>query len=124
VPESSLPPEVERFIARFIDSIEQLEILLLLRRRREAWTDAGVARELRIDVHSAARRLGELAAHQLVTVHDKSYSYTLAGELDRDVDALARCYAERRVSVITFVFSQPTDRLKSFANAFRIKGGD
>jgi DNA-binding IclR family transcriptional regulator len=123
VPENSLPPEVERFIARYISSVEELEILLLLRRRRESWTDESVARELRVDRGSAARRLEGLNEQRLVERQGTAFNYSLVGDLDRDVEALARCYAERRVSVITFIFSQPTDRLKSFADAFRFKGG-
>jgi hypothetical protein len=64
-----------------------------------------VARELRIDAHSAARRLAEPT-----------------GGHDVEVDAVGRAYSERRVSVITFIFSRPTDRLRSFSDAFRIKG--
>lgn len=123
MPENSLPPEVERFIARYISSVEELEILLLLRRRRESWTDESIARELRIDRHSAARRLEGLTAQRLVEQQGSAFAYAGVGELDRDVEQLARCYSERRVSVITFIFSQPTDRLKSFADAFRFKGG-
>jgi hypothetical protein len=121
VPETNLPPDVERFLARCIDSVEQLETLLLLRRSGGEWTAESVARELRIDAHSAARRLAELAASRLLSESGRAYTYATGG-YDVEVDAVARAYSERRVSVITFIFSRPTDRLKSFSDAFRIKG--
>lgn len=120
---SGLPPEVERFIARHIRSVEMLEIVLLVRRERRAWTGEQVARELRIDPNSAAMRLEELAAGGLLRKDGGEFTYVATGEPDRDLDALARAYAERRVAVITWIVSQPTDRLRSFADAFRFRGG-
>ena len=38
-----------------------------------------------------------------------------------DRSALDRAYAERRVTVINLIFSKPIDKLRSFADAFRIK---
>jgi hypothetical protein len=104
--------------------VEQLEILLLLFRTRRAWTAEEVARELRIDPHSAARRLGELAGQRILDEERDRFSFAANGANERDVLAVSRCYAERRVSVITFIFSRPNDRLRSFADAFRIKGGN
>jgi hypothetical protein len=122
VAEGGLSNEVLRMIARHIRSVEKLEVLLLLRRSRQPWTGATVARELRIDPGSAANRLNELLAEGFVRADSEGCVYDARGELDRDVDALARTYAERRVAVITAIFSQPNETLRSFADAFRIKG--
>jgi hypothetical protein len=123
VPDSGLPPEVERIIARHVHSVEQMEILLLLRKRREPWTADATARELRIDASSAQRRLEELTEAGFLTGADGAFLYAVTGELDRDVEQLQRCYTERRVAVITAIFSRPNDRLRSFSDAFRFKGG-
>jgi hypothetical protein len=37
------------------------------------------------------------------------------------VEELAQAYADRRVSVIGLIFAKPTDKLRSFADAFRIR---
>jgi hypothetical protein len=50
------------------------------------------------------------------------YRYAPAtAEQERVVEDLARCYNERRVSVITLIYSKPRDHIRSFANAFRIR---
>jgi len=41
--------------------------------------------------------------------------------LDATVVQLARDYAERRVTVITMIFSKPVDKLRTFADAFRFR---
>ena len=122
----NLPPRVQRFVKQHIDSIEKLEVLLLLRANPgRPWTAAAVAGELRIMETSAQGRLDDLTARGLLA-HEggtpPSYRYApISGEDAQAVTELASTYAQRRVSVITFIFSQPQDRLRSFADAFRIR---
>ena len=124
--EVSLPPRVQRFIESHIDSVEKLEVLLLLRNQpARSWTAGGVAQELRIMEASAQGRLEDLCARSLVACEGgapPTYRFAPAASEDSQaVTELASTYATRRVSVITFIFSRPTDRLRSFANAFRLK---
>lgn len=115
-----------------IDSLEKLEVLLLLRNRAEReWTASAVALELRITEASAAARLGDLAASGLLVSTGETpsaavYRYSPIRSDDvRDISELAATYAERRVSVITFIFSKPQERVRGFADAFLIrKRGD
>jgi hypothetical protein len=125
---SGLPARVETFIARNIDSIEKLEVLLLLRSRAPAaFSAARVAAELRIAEGSARARLQDLSARGLArpTGSIPDYVYPTGGdpEQDADVAAVADAYAQRRVSVISFIFSNPQDKLRGFADAFRLGGG-
>jgi len=109
-----------------IDSIEKLEVLLLLRTRAEReWTASEVALELRITEASAAARLADLTSSELL-VSDKAtpptYRYSPSHSEDtRSISELATAYAERRVSVITFIFSRPQERVRGFADAFLLK---
>jgi predicted ArsR family transcriptional regulator len=128
VSEVSLPPRVQRFIELHIDSVEKLEVLLLLRNQpARTWTAASVAQELRIMEASATGRMEDLCARGLLACEGgtpATYRFAPASSEDAQaVTELASTYAQRRVSVITFIFSRPTDRLKSFANAFRLKKG-
>ena len=121
-----LPPRVQRLIAAHIDSIEKLEVLLLLRARAEQpWTAEAVSRELRISEGSATRRLADLAERGLLVLEGSStpsYRYGPSrGEDDVAVAELARSYAERRVSVISYIFSRPLETVRGFADAFRFK---
>ena len=126
--DAALPPRVQRFLEAHIESIEKLEVLLLLRNQpARIWTAGAVAQELRIMEASASGRLEDLCARGLIVCEAGTPPpYRFAPRLSEDSQAvteLAATYAQRRVSVISFIFSKPTDRLKSFADAFRLKKG-
>lgn len=109
-----------------IDSIEKLEVLLLLRSRAEReWTASEVALELRITEASSAARLADLSSSQLLVSDGgspPSYRYSPVHSEDvRSISELATTYAERRVSVITFIFSKPQERVRGFADAFLLR---
>ena len=124
-----IPKDVAQFITEYIDSLEQLEVLLLMRASAPTeWDGAAVARELRIDPGSASGRLASLAARGLLVATDEAggrYRFDpRSSELNRVVGRLADTYKERRVSVITLIFSKPSDTIRSFADAFRIRKDD
>ena len=123
--DATLPPRVQRFLLAHIDSIEKLEVLLLLRGQAgRAWNGTSVAQELRIAEESARGRLEDLCGRGLLSCEGDSYRYAPGSGTDSQaVDELASTYAQRRVSVISFIFSQPMDRIRSFADAFRLKKG-
>lgn len=123
--DANLPPRVQRFLLAHIDSVEKLEVLLLLRgQSSRAWTGAAVAQELRIAEESARHRLDDLCARGLLSCEGDAFRYAPGGGGDAQaVDELATTYSLRRVSVISFIFSQPMDRIRSFADAFRLKKG-
>jgi hypothetical protein len=120
-----IPDDVRRFLGEHIHSVEQLEVLIwLLEHPAECWTGKAVARELRIDANSAASRLEDLVSRGLAAAgrEPESFVYEPAHpERDRLVRSLARLYAERRVSIINLIFSKPVDRVRLFADAFRIR---
>jgi hypothetical protein len=122
-----IPNEIVRFIHEYIDSVEQLEVLLLLRSSApSAWTAEAVARDLRTAESSVTARLKTLHAQKLVEAataeSGTAYRYAPDGVgTDRLVGELASEYALRRVAVITLIFSKPNDAVRSFADAFRIR---
>jgi predicted transcriptional regulator len=123
---AGIPEGVRRLIAEHIHSVEQLEVLLLLRRTEgRSWTVDEVSNELVTQRDSVAERLEDLARRGfLARSGDPSprYAYESGDEArDRDVDELADSYARRRVSVISLIFSKPSDTIRSFADAFRLR---
>lgn len=123
---AALPSRVQRFLMAHIDSIEKLEVLLLLRNRTERqWTASEVALELRITEASSAARLADLASSGLLVSDRESpvaYRYSPARSDDvRDISEMAAAYSERRVTVITFIFSKPQERARGFADAFLLR---
>lgn len=123
---AALPQRVQRFLMTYIDSVEKLEVLLLLRNRAERpWTASAVALELRIAEASSTARLEDLAASALLVSNGEvpaAYRFSPTHSDDvRAISELATTYAERRVSVITFIFSKPQERVRGFANAFLLR---
>ncbi|HEX3465915.1 MAG TPA: hypothetical protein VHS78_17845 [Candidatus Elarobacter sp.] len=108
-----------------IDSVELLEVLLLLREdRARAWTAEQLSAELRSSPHSIARRLAHLQRRRLAAVESGSWRYAGAAKDDRLVRRLAELYRERPTTVIDFIFSPPSDTLQSFSDAFKVGDGD
>ena len=122
---ADLPEDVERFIAEHVDNIEQLEILLLLRSQpSREFEPREVTAELRLGPDSAPLRLAGMAAHGFLASRPDPPRYQYApdhGDKERAISQLAHCYAERRVSVITQIFSPRSDPVRSFADAFKLR---
>jgi len=118
-----IPDTIERLIAEHIHSVEQLEVLLLLRRSARAWTAEEVAAELLTHRDSVAERLEDLTGRGFASRDGERYAYA-AGDAARDraVDELAGYYARRRVTVIGLIFSKPSDTIRTFSDAFRLRG--
>ncbi|MFL5318549.1 MAG: hypothetical protein ACJ790_02760 [Myxococcaceae bacterium] len=122
---SGISEAAERLVHQHIDSVEQLEVLLLLHRTApRAWGAADVAHDLRIDQSSSKRRLEDLVSRGMVTRDGEGFSYRPSAH-DASVRALSDAYRERRVAVITLIFTKPSDPVRELADAFRInkKGG-
>jgi hypothetical protein len=126
VAESDISPAIHDFVVEHIDSVLQLEVLLLLyAHRARSYTVNDIVQELRIDANWLAGELSRLCAAGILTCSSNNppmYQYQPARkELDDAVTGLADTYAQRRVSVVSLIFNKPIDRLKSFADAFRLR---
>lgn len=102
-------------------SVEQLEVLLLLRDDAGiGWTAAAVNARLRSTQESIGRRLGLLAADGLVVRNGDEYHYE-PGKHERVVAEVAACFKSRRVAVIETIFSGDDEAARTLADAFRIR---
>lgn len=123
MPESqAFPSEVESFIAYCIDSVEQVEILLLLRSDADrSWTISELSEHLRSSRQSVSLRLTSLVAHGLVAREAMAFRYAANAKDDALVERLGVVYGERRTAVIDRIFSDRRDPMQHFANAFRLR---
>ena len=124
--DTRLSEDVKKFIVEHINSLEQLEVLLLLHRHpQQEWTAHDVSQELRIAPASAAVRLADLQTGGLVAVSEASdplYRYhPQKPDFEPTVNSLAKGYAEYRVTVINLIFSKPLDKIQTFADAFKFR---
>ena len=121
---SGLPEDVHRFLYQNIDSVEQLEVLLLLRRVADRrWTADEVARELYSHPSSILHRMSSLAGRGLLReLEPACYQYApRSTELHDTVTRVAETYRERRVAVITLIASKPIENVRAFSDAFRFR---
>lgn len=120
-----LSPAVGGLIARCLDSVESVEILLLLRRSSDTfWTAAAVSQQLGTSRETAEAKMKALldAGFLATGVQTDAHRYAPRGkELASAADELAAVYSEKRVSVINAIYSANLSRLRAFADAFKVK---
>lgn len=126
---SELTDPVRRFIADNINSVAQLEVLLLLRQDpQRAWNAEDVARSLYSGQTLIAAHLADWESRGFFAAAPDQpgcFRYAPASpELDALADGLAEAYKVRRVSVITAIYSRPVDKVRTFADAFRLRKGE
>jgi hypothetical protein len=128
---SDLPEDVRALLKAHIESYEQLETLLLLRRERyEQWTAEGLAARLRVGAQLIEPALAGLKASGLVELTGAAparFAYRPASpELDAATGRLEREYAERPILIIQLMSANAIERLRTaalhtFADAFVLK---
>jgi hypothetical protein len=116
--------EIRNFISRYIDSVEQLEILLLLRNAGDKqWTAAEINDRLQSNLSSIQSRLKGLCDLKFIMCTQNVFQYqkTKDPDMERILDKLAHVYKEKRNRIIEIIFSKPQDKLRDFSDAFRIR---
>jgi hypothetical protein len=123
------PAEIAQFIDQNIESLAQLEAILLLRGEpTRSWTTEDVAKALYITPEMAGPLLADMSrtgfAKSSPSGQPHSYSYGLTGQMDELAGRLASVYQERRVAVISLIYSKPMNKVQTFADAFRLRRED
>jgi hypothetical protein len=123
---SVLAADVERFLLDHVDSVAQLDALVLLHGRAPAELRVeAVARELGVDTAWAIRELTALADAGALGRRDHSppaFRYAPASDaLRATVDGVVRAYRERPVTVVEILMTKPSRHIRSFADAFRLR---
>ncbi|HWQ36139.1 MAG TPA: hypothetical protein VNQ79_25100 [Blastocatellia bacterium] len=121
-----IPDDVRQFILRNIDSIAQLEALLLLRGNPpEAWSVHAVAKRLYISDDETAPLLVRLCEQGFVVAESGApvqYRYQPATtELAQMIDRVAGIYSKQLVPVTRLIHSKPRTRIQEFADAFKLR---
>lgn len=119
-----LPESVQNLILTRIDSVAQLEALLLMRRRPEhAFNPDELASQLYIKPKEAAAVLATLKRRELCTESGGLYRYGPKTEdLGRQVDDLADAYREKLILVTNLIHERARKpEAQSFADVFRFR---
>jgi hypothetical protein len=119
-----IPDDLRDFIVQQIDSIAQLEALLLLRDTpHESWDSNRIAARLYINEGESARILGSLHQNGFLklSADGNSYSYACGTEeLGAMVTRLAQFYRRKLIPVTNLIHSKQK-RIQQFADAFRLR---
>jgi DNA-binding MarR family transcriptional regulator len=123
---TEFPAETEQFIGQHIESLAQLETLLALRRDPDrSWTCAELARQLYVTADVSTGIVTDLERRGFVlrdAANADSIRYRSASaETDQLIDQLDSLYHQRRVAVITQIYSKPVKKVQTFADAFRFR---
>lgn len=117
-----VPAEVREFVVRCIDTVAQLEALLLLRGPPPmAWNVPALARRLYVEENEAARLLGALVSCELAATDGSDFHYHPRDAETTDlVDRLAETYARSLVPVTKLIHERDIV-IRRFADAFKIR---
>lgn len=117
-----IPAEVRDFISARIDSIAQLEALLLLfRDHSQRWDGASIAKRLYIDPGLADDVLQKLSSRGLLVCEPQGFRFRQDDhELYRLTEALSVHYARHLIPVTNLIHNKPS-RVQEFADAFKLK---
>lgn len=124
--DEALPEPVRDLIGRCIDSIAELEALLLLHNEPESRWDVGaVSRRLYIpeaQVRKVLQRLADcgLAADEGGCWRFRCSSPQTAGA----VTELAALYSRRLIAITTLIHEKPARGIEAFARAFVLRRND
>jgi predicted ArsR family transcriptional regulator len=124
-----IPDDVRQFILDKIDSVAQLEALLLLRANpSDDWDAAEVAKRLYVDEEQARTVLARLLEEKLLaasTAEPPRFHYQpVSSELREMVNRIAEVYSKHLVPVTNLIHSKPRSRVQEFADAFKFRKDD
>jgi hypothetical protein len=127
-PPTELPSELRAFLHSCIESINQVELLMMMRGSERWRTARDVAADLHVAVPVARTDLETLAARGLLEVFVASeieYRYRPKTEdLARYGDLLAQHYVTSRHLIFAFVSTRSRIAMKRFADAFKLREGE
>jgi Mn-dependent DtxR family transcriptional regulator len=119
-----IPDEIRDFILRHIDSVAQIEALLLVRSNpQENWNLSKIAARLYINDAAAAEALDRLCADGLLVFADGIYRLEgISAENALLIEQLHELYTRHLIPVTNIIHSKPR-RIRSFADAFKFRKG-
>ena len=114
--------DVLNFAASSIASIWALELLLLVRQDRRAWTSVELMRQLRGSNVVIAQGLHRLQSAGLITEESSHYLYKpRSPEIDALATELENLYRLKPVTVVSAIANAPQRKLQILSDAFRLK---
>lgn len=121
--DDELPAAIAQFVTLNLDSVAELEALLLVHGTSgERWDVHRLARRLYITDPEAATVLHKLRRRGFVSPDEAGFRYLPQAEALRlDVDALAAAYPRFLIAITQLIHAKPRTALREFSDAFRFR---
>jgi hypothetical protein len=121
--QDQLPAGVKDFVLHHLESVAELEALLLLRTDpAPGWTIARLAQRLYIPEAAAGVVLHALHRRGLLSRDADDFRYDPTPESLRiEVEALAEAYPRFLIPITHMIHAKPRASLREFADAFRLR---
>ena len=120
-----IPAQVLRFLEECIDSVPQLEaLLIMLDEPARFWTSIEMGARIYVSESEASRVLDRLARRELIEADDAGNRYRIQaadGAKSALIEEVARTYRENLTRIATFIHEKPPASVKEFARAFDLK---
>jgi DNA-binding IclR family transcriptional regulator len=120
-----IPARVLQFIAERIDTVPQLEALLLLwENPQRLWSEEELAARIYVGRPVAATIMQALQRQQLVTTDPASARYRYNPQWDPSGEVMpevAAAYSRHLVQLATFIHSRASTAVREVARAFDLK---
>lgn len=118
-----IPNAVRELIAERLDSVPELEAVLLFRENPgRTWTAEEAGTRLYVSTTVAAHVLDTLAGRGFFTATGEAYRYQPeSADLAMAVDQLADAYRRHLVAITELIHAKPSRQVRDFANAFRLR---
>jgi hypothetical protein len=121
-----IPDDVKQFILDKIDSVAELEgLLLLCSNPQDEWKVEALAQRLYINEQQTGDVLAKLHAEGFLSIKGgKSPSYRFqpnSEEICQIVDRVKEVYSKYLVPVTNLIHSKPKTNVQKFADAFRLR---
>jgi hypothetical protein len=120
-----IPARVLHFLAEKIDSVPQLEALLLMwESPQRSWSEDELAGRIYVSRQVASLILQSLQRQQLVSVEPATAQYRYNAQWDPTgeiIPEVAASYRRHLVPLATFIHSRASTAVREFARAFDLK---
>lgn len=114
--------DLSRFIASSFPSVWSLELLLLMKRERRAWSQAELIEALRASELVVAGALASLVAGGLASISEQGAEYMPVSRSVADlVDQAEKLYALKPDTVRRLIVTSTASGIAAFAEAFRLR---
>jgi hypothetical protein len=117
-----LPADVREFLLSDIDSVVELEALVLIRANQATrWSADMLARRLFVEVSSAAAVMEALISRGFLRQAGENAQYAAQGERDAIVQRVVDAYPRFLIPMTHVIHGKARSGAQQFADAFRLR---